>query len=121
MLANLVNRSNVPIELAVAYQWLSPSGGVLHSGIGTISVLPGEGSKSLQLETFPFTFTQSGVHPVQVTLQSGPLPAVVTGETVTVAPGTHIEPTQQLTPAKVTPDGDKRLRINIHLKGEVLK
>jgi Carboxypeptidase regulatory-like domain/Prenyltransferase and squalene oxidase repeat len=121
VLASLVNRSNVPIELAVAYQWLSPSGGVLHSGTGTISVLPSEGSKSLQLETFPFTFTQSGVHPVQVTLQSGPLPAVVSGETVTVAPGTHIEPTQQLTPAKVTPDGDKRLRINIHLKGEVLK
>ena len=121
LLASLVNRSNVPIELAVAYQWLSPSGGVLHSGTGTISVLPGEGSKSLQLETFPFTFTQSGVHPVQVTLQSGPMPAVFTGEAVTVAPGTHIEPTQQLTPAKVTPDGDKRLRINIHLKGEVLK
>lgn len=121
VLASLVNRSNVPMELAVAYQWLSPSGGVLHSGTGTISVLPSEGSKSLQLETFPFTFTQSGVHPVQVTLQSGPLPALITGETVTVAPGTHIEPTQQLTPAKVTPDGDKRLRINIHLKGEVLK
>lgn len=115
--ANIVNRSNVATELNIAYTWRSPSGIALHNGTGAISLLPAEGSKSVLLESFPFTFAESGEHPIYVQIVTGPTPTSLIGEFISVAPGIRIEPSQNLTPATVVPDGDKRIRIDIQLKG----
>ncbi len=115
--AAFVNRSNIPTEVVFSYDWKSPDGVVLHSGTGTITALPTETSKSILLESFPFTFTKSGEHPSQVKITSGPMPASLVGGVVTVAPGIRIEPSQSLTPTTLIPDGDKRIRLNIRLKG----
>ena len=117
LLATLANRSNVATELGIAYEWRSPSGLILHSGIATISLLPAESSKAVTLEAFPFTFTESGEHPVYLSIVSGPTPASSTGGVVSVAPGVRIEPSQSIVPATVVPDGDKRIRMQIRLKG----
>jgi hypothetical protein len=119
--ASVVNRSNVPVLLGVVYEWLSPTGLLLHVGSGEVSMLPAEGTKSVLFDSFQHTFTESGDHPIQVRIVGGPLPGNLLGGGISVAPGTRIEPSQSLTPSTVIPDGDKRLRMNIHLKGVVLK
>lgn len=119
--SNFVNRSNVPTQLFFNYDWKGPDGAILHSGSGSISAQPEETSKSILLESFPFTFTSSGDHPLQVQIASGPIPFNLAGGTVSVAPGIRIEPSQSLAPATVTPDSDKRIHMNIRLKGVVSK
>lgn len=120
-LATVANRSNVAVELGIAYEWRSPSGVLLKNGASTISLLPAESSKAVLLEVFPYTFVESGDHPVQVQIVSGPTPVSLTGGVVSTAPGIRIEPSQNLTPATVVPDGDKRIRIDIRLKGVEVK
>lgn len=115
--ADVVNRSNVNTELGIAYQFLSPTGAVLYSGTATIPLVPGESTKSVVLNGLQHTFTESGGHPAQAQAVSGPVPAVIDAAAITVAPGTRIDPSQGITPATVTPDGDKRIRIDIRLKG----
>ena len=121
ILSNFVNRSNVPTQVFFNYAWKGPDGAVLHSGSGSISAQPEETSKSILVESFPFTFTSSGDHPLQVQIMSGPIPFNLTGGAVSVAPSIRIEPNQSLAPATVTPDGDKRIHMNIRLKGVVSK
>ncbi len=115
--AEIINRSNVAIEFDVAYEWRSPSGLVLRSGSRRVSLLPEEIIHSTTLETFPFTFAQSGEHPLQVQVVDGPTPDTVIGDQVSVAPGVRIEPSQTISPTTVVPDGDKNIRIDIKLKG----
>jgi len=115
--ADLVNRSNVATELGIAYEWRSPGGLLIKSGTGIISLLPAETTKSVTLETFPYTFAESGEHPITIQILSGPIPVSLIGDVVSVAPGIRIEPGQTITPSTVVPDGDKRIRIDIRLKG----
>lgn len=119
--ASVVNRSNVPILLEVNYEWQNPDGFMVHAGSGTISILPVETTKSILLDTFEHTFVESGEFPIQVEVGSGPVPESIAGGSVNVAPGTRIEVEQGLTPTAIPPDGDQRLRMNIQLKGVVLK
>jgi uncharacterized membrane protein len=120
-MAAIANRSNVSTELVIAYEWRSPSGTVLRNGTSTISLAPAESSKSIQLDAFPFTFTESGEHSLSVSTVNGPIPASLTGGVVSTAPGIRIEPSQNSAPAAVVPDGDKRIRIDIRLKGVEVK
>jgi len=117
LVASLANRSNVPTALGISYEWRSPSGITLHNGTSTISLLTEESSKALTLEIFPFTFTESGDHQLFLTIVSGPIPTSVTGGVVSVAPQVRIEPSQSISPGTVVPDGDKRIRMQIRLKG----
>lgn len=121
MQASVVNRSNVPAELLFTYDWMSPDGAILHTGSGAISLQPEEASKSVLLESFPFTFNASGEHPLQLRITSGPSAVNLLGGAVSAAPGIRIEPSQSISPATVIPDGDKRIRMNIRLKGVVTK
>jgi hypothetical protein len=116
--AELVNLSNVKIDLDIAYDLLSPSRFILHSGTGTIPLLPEENTKTNVLDTFPFVFNSgSGEYPIDVQIVSGPNPVSLNGKPISVAPGIRIEPSQTLSPSTVIPDGDKRIQININLKG----
>jgi hypothetical protein len=121
LLATVANRSNVAVELGLAYEWRSPSGVFLKNGTSTISLLPAESSKSVLLEVFPFTFAESGDYLAQIQTTNGPTPISITGGVVTTAPGIRIEPSQSVAPATVVPDGDKRIRIDIRLKGVEVK
>lgn len=119
--ATVVNTSNVPTNLDIGYELRSPTGTLIHTGNYHIVLAPEEYLKNISLETFTYTFTASGNHPLVVTINSGPLPATITGKAVSVAPGTRIDPSLNLLPGSVIPDGDKRIRINIQLKGVELQ
>lgn len=114
---NLANRSNVPISTDVAYQLRTPSGALVYSAATTVQLLPPEESKSIVLDGLQYTFVESGSHPASVQLANGPVPASVAANAIVVAPGIRIDASQQLAPSIVTPDGDKRIRLDIHLKG----
>lgn len=119
--ATVVNTSNVPTNLDIGYELRSPTGTLIHTGNYHIVLAPEEYLKNISLETFTYTFTASGSHPLVVTINSGPPPATISGKTVSVAPGTRIDPSVNLLPGSVIPDGDKRIRINIQLKGVELQ
>lgn len=121
LMAALANRSNVATTLDIAYEWRSPSGALLKSGTGTITLLPAETSKTVSINTFPFMFTESGDHPVSSSIGSGPTPTTSTGGIISAAPGIRIEPSQNITPMTVVPDGDKRIHLDIRLKGVEVK
>ena len=116
--AEIINLSNVKTDMNISYNLLSPSGLILHSGVGFISLLPEEKTKSVTFDTFPLIFNSgSGNYPINVQIVSGPSPINLAGKSVSVAPGIRIEPSQSLTPTTVIPDGDKRIQIKINLKG----
>lgn len=114
---DVLNRSNVPVSADVAFQLQAPGGTVIYSGTSKIDLLPSDTSKSLVLDGVSFKFTESGPHPILVQISNGPIPASVMGGAIVVAPGIRIDMNQQVTPAIVTPDGDKRIRVNTQIKG----
>jgi hypothetical protein len=119
--ATVVNTSNVQTNLDIGYELRSPTGTLIHTGSHHIVLAPEEYLKNIPLETFTYTFTASGSHPLVVTINSGPHPVTITEKAVSVAPGTRIDPSLNLLPGSVIPDGDKRIRINIQLKGVELQ
>ena len=114
---DVVNRSNIPTSMDVMYQLKTPSGAVVSSGMIALPLLPPEGSKTIILDGPQYTFTESGSYPSAIQISNGPNPTTAFGNAIIVASGIRIDPSQQITPFVVTPDGDKRIRINIRLQG----
>lgn len=115
--ASVVNRSNVTVNVTIFYTWRSPSGDVLRTGETTVTLQPTETQKLATVDSFTFTFAQSGEHPLEVQVLSTPTPGTVVGDVIVAAPSVRIEPSQTITPSTVVPDGDKRIKLNIQLKG----
>jgi len=114
---DVVNRSNIPIDFTVDYQWLDPQGNALRTGNATLSLTPDQAQQLFSLDEYRFTFESSGVYPFEAQITSDQVDAIVNGVTVTVAPSVRIEATQNLTPSSVVPDGDKRITIDITVEG----
>lgn len=118
MLAAIVNRSNVPVNLQFTYNFLSP-GGVAIRTSSTISIelQPEQDNLSQIIDTFSPTFSEAGEHSFTVSFQNSVVPDTLQTGVISVAPGLRIDPSQSLTPTSVTPDEDQRIRINIRLEG----
>jgi hypothetical protein len=114
---DIVNRSNVPVTTVLSYQLLAPNSALILGATVSVRLEPEEGTKSVLIDGLTYTFASSGLYQSGVTLMSGPVPASLVGNVISVAPGTRIDPSQNLTPAIVTPDGDKRIRVDIRLQG----
>lgn len=114
---DIVNRSNIPVTSELSYQLLAPSAAVIHGATATIQLEAEEGSKSMLLDGFPYVFAASGLYQSTVAWVNGAVAADYEGKVISVAPGTRIDPSQNIVPDIVTPDGDKRIRIDIRLQG----
>jgi len=112
-----VNRSNIVVSSKLSYQLQTPTLALIAGGAVTLDLLPGESSKSILLDGVQYKFVESGAHPSTLTAVDGTMPAQLTGMPIAVAPGTRIELLHTITPAAITPDGDKRIRIDIRLQG----
>lgn len=116
--ADIVNRSNVPVDLCFSYNLLDPGGGfVRRSPTVTIPLTPDQDSVSQVIDTFTQTFSESGEHQLTVTIRRGPIPETMDAGVLSVAPGIRIDPSQSITPTIVTPDENQRVRITIRLEG----
>lgn len=111
------NRSNVPYEVIIDYQWADPQGQAIVSTNQKIVFNPEELYKQLELDSFAFTFTQSGAYPTSLVISGGPRPSELNTDTINIAPSVRIESTQSIDPNQVTPDGDKRIKLGIKIKG----
>lgn len=111
------NHSNVDALLSGEYEVKDPIGNVIQSGMVDFSVSRTESFKVVEVGSFTYTFNQSGQYPVKVSILSGGSVLSEITDAIHVAPSIRIEPAKGLSPTAVTPDGDKRIRINIQLKG----
>lgn len=118
VLADLQNRSNIASELAVKWQWRDPSGNLLREQTSPIPLNANEIRKTVTLGEFPYTFTNSGEYPLAVQLLSGALGYDVRAITIRVAPAIHIKATEEVSPVVIPPENQKRLRIQLQLRGE---
>ncbi|MDT8282570.1 MAG: hypothetical protein RQ982_07105 [Gammaproteobacteria bacterium] len=118
LIATVLNRSNVAASVTVRYQLRDPAGAILISS-GRIDIpLPVENDTVvLTLDTFAQEFVSAGEHALSVTYAGGVVPDNINGDSVSVAPGLRIDPSQSVSPGTVTPDEDKRVRVNIRLEG----
>jgi Prenyltransferase and squalene oxidase repeat len=114
---SLTNRSNVPATLSIQHTVTSPSGTVLSSGVTSVPLPVNSGLTNIALAAFSHRVTQSGQYTVQVRVLAGPTLLTAADAAIVAAPLVHIDGTQSLTPSSVTPDQDRRLRLNIRLRG----
>ena len=113
------HQSNLPVNVPFTTRFTTPDGILIKEESGEIVLQPNDLQGAVILGPFTQHFTASGVYPVRLsaTGTGTELPqAVVDGE-VQVAPGIRVEAQQTVTPKIVTPDGDKRIRIQLQLKG----
>jgi hypothetical protein len=115
--AEVNNRSNVNADLGITFEWRGPDGALLYTGNTAISLLPEERIKSVVLPGLTHKFVLSGDYPLSLRISSGPTPGTISGVPLSVAPLIRIEPSLIISPPVVTPDSDKRIRVDIRLKG----
>jgi len=116
---SLTNRSNAPLDLTIEHEIKKPSGTVLISGVTPLVLLPEITLPSISLAAFSHTFTESGTYPIQAKVFKGTELLATVNDTISVAPAIRIDPSKTLTPQTIPPDEDKRIRIDIQLKGTV--
>jgi hypothetical protein len=114
--AEVENRSNINTEVVIASTWSDPENSVLREDTITVALTPEETRKNVTLAEFSHDFAQSGQYPLEIQL-SGIQAGNANGLPISVAPGVRITPSEDIAPTTVVPDGDKRIRINIQLKG----
>jgi prenyltransferase beta subunit len=114
---DLVNRSNIPVSSSLSYQLQTPGGTVLYTSNITVPLNPTEATKSVLLSGLQYKFIDSGLHSSSLTVTGGVAPSSAQANTISVAPGTRVDPSQAVMPSTVTPDGDKRIHLDIRLQG----
>lgn len=112
-----IHQSNQPVTIPFRYAFMAPGGAVLKEEEGSITLQPNDMLGSVTLGAFVHRFTAAGVYPVVLSATEDPAPQVIANGEVQVAPGIRVGVTQKITPTSVTPDGDKRIRIHLELKG----
>jgi len=117
MNVDIVNTSNVEHTTTLRYELLNPQGTVIKSADKTLQLSPATTTQSFLLDEFPHLFDQSGEYPVTLTVTEGVTPDSVQSDIISVAPSVRLELQQGIAPDNVVPDGDKRITINIQLKG----
>ena len=111
------NLSNIQAQFSIDYEVSTPEGAVINNGTTALTMSPVATAQTLNLGTFAYTFTESGNFPIEVNISSGGEPMTTATSSIPVAPSIRIEPSKTLTPDIVLPDGDKRIKVDIHLQG----
>lgn len=112
-----INKSNVQTSMDVSYTLTSPSGAIVTSGQRTVTLMPNNVEMTTQLTSVPVTFSESGNYTASFNITDGTMPVQLTNAVISVAPAIRVEASQNLTPTQVVPDSDKRIRLEIQLRG----
>ncbi len=113
----ITHTSNEAFTVPVSYQWSDPQGSVLKQGTVAVEMQPNVNSLSIELTQFDHKFTASGAYTLQVTLDHSSSPDASTVD-ILVAPKVRVEPSMQVTPGSVIPDGQaKRIHVELKLSG----
>ena len=118
---SLTNQSNRPADLVAGYEFKSPSGAVLSSGVTTFSMPLEVVSTNVSLTTFTHTFNESGEYYINVAVHKDGVVLSSISSIFPVLSNIRIEPSRSVTPATVLPNGSGKVRITIELKGVEVK
>lgn len=111
------HQSNLPVTVGFRYVFSAPDGAVIKEEQGSITLPAASMTESILTAPFAHTFRASGIYPVVLSADGDAVPLTVANGQVQIAPGIRVEARQQVNPTMVTPDGDKRIRIQLQLKG----
>ena len=115
--ASVTNSSNVDVSLVAEYEIKDTGGNIITGGTTDFTITPAESLKTVELGKVTYTFAASGQYPVIVKIRSEGSVVLENSDAIHVAPSMRIETTKILNPTTVTPEGDKRIRIDIRLQG----
>lgn len=111
------HQSNEALSVGFTLAFKDPAGTVIRIEEGSIALQANDVLGSAVVGPFAHHFAASGVYPVLLGATGDVVPQAVVGGEVQVAPGIRVEPVQQVTPTSITPDGAKRIRVQLQLKG----
>jgi hypothetical protein len=114
---SLASRANVAADLVVEFSLRTPTGAVLTSGTRGLSIAPNSLVSGFSLTSFTHSFSASGTYPAEVRILHGSTVLATATATIVAAPAVRVDATQSVTPGSVAPDRDRRVRINIRLRG----
>ena len=112
-----INLSNIFVMTEYDYTVLAPDGEMIKSGVVSLQIAPDEQQKSVVIDNFVHTFDKSGIYTIELQYKTGVVASQVLTGLISVAPNERIELDQHILPSSVIPDGDKRIRIGIEIKG----
>lgn len=115
--ASLVNRSNIPLDIEIDFELLTPANVQIVSNQQTIHLEVDEGEKFVSFGNFPYQFMENGEYPILLNILSGPIPLNLEGRTIFVPPNVRIEMTQELSTYRVVPEENVLIEQYIELKG----
>lgn len=115
--ANLINKSNIPVSIVINYRWVDSDGNIIVNSEVDITIQPDEINKSIILENISHHFITSGEYTIEVDVINGVTPQNLITRSIFVAPLVRIEPNLSIEPNRVVPDGDKRVKVKLQLKG----
>lgn len=114
---DILNRSNIATEINLAYAFKAPSGELIADGQLLVSLQPDEVNKTVQLTTLPYVFSQSGVYPVALTVNTGVMPSLLQTGQLFVPPTVRLKMSNTLTPQVVIPAPGVSVRQEIEVQG----
>lgn len=115
--ADYLNKSNIDTALNLSYEFKDINGNSIQSGQSNHIIDVSKTQGTLTIITFPYTFADSGNYQAVATVINGNILSADVDKTIVVAPSVRVEANQSISPQVVVPDGDKRIKVRIQLKG----
>jgi hypothetical protein len=114
----LVNASNVTINPVFTVTLKNPSGSVAATRTLSAPLRPDERVRDVDLATGSIFFDAAGSWPVTVTVADSAATVAPTADKIIVVPGIRIDATKEVNPKIITPDSERKIRVDIRIKGE---
>ena len=111
------NRSNQISDLTIEFNVTTPGGTGVIGGTVLHVLNPQEILVTVPLVSTTIQFAESGDYQVEARVLEGESLIALAVKNISVSPLLRIEPDKTLIPDTVLPDGDHRIKINIHLEG----
>jgi hypothetical protein len=113
----IVNGSNVEITATFATALKNPSGSTVATSTLTIPIRPDERVRDLDLSSGNVLFDIAGTWPVTVLVSGVAAATPPAADKTIVLPGIRIDATKDINPKTITPDADRKIRIDLRIKG----
>jgi hypothetical protein len=110
------NKSNVAVDIDLDLRLQGPAGAPVAQVTQRVAIRPDEAFKTLDISAGTITFAPNGVYQAIASV-TGVDPPPITARALGVLPATRIEIQQTLQPGTIAPANEKKIRVDIRLKG----
>ncbi|WP_422447691.1 carboxypeptidase regulatory-like domain-containing protein [Endozoicomonas sp. ALB091] len=117
LMADVINRSNQPSDFTFKTIWRDAGTDIIKESDTVLSLLGSDTEKSIDLLDMEYSFKESGRYPFTVELSDSQLSPEIQEISVEVAPTVRVEAEQSISEKVITPDGDRKITIEVKIKG----